>query len=177
MHKGWMFLSATTINNVDGAGWKRLRLFYSAPLRECAKVSRQKRDWGRAWPVNVKSSTPGQLKGISPPHRGPKVLHSVSSVHTNNTTNSSYDGITGWETLPEWRWTWLCCNCREILSKRFRNLYINLGPLSCPSRCAVRLAAFDSPCCRLHPDTRNSLGRHLHGLNSHYEVPLIEVRT
>ena len=42
---------------------------------------------------------------------------------------------------------------------------------------AVKPAAYDSSCYRLNPDTRNSLGRHLHPLNSYYEVRLSELRT
>ena len=63
-HKGWIFLLATTVNRVDSVDWKHLRLFYLAPLRGCAKYWRHNRNWGRAWLVNVKSSTPGQLEGF-----------------------------------------------------------------------------------------------------------------
>ena len=57
-HKGWKCLSTTTINRVDSVGWKHLRWFYLAPLRGCATFQQKNRNWGRAWLVNAKRSTP-----------------------------------------------------------------------------------------------------------------------
>ena len=56
--------SSTTVNRVDGVGWKHLRLVYLAPLRGCARCWQQNRNWGRAWPVNVKSSTPRKMEAL-----------------------------------------------------------------------------------------------------------------
>ena len=68
-HKGWIFLSTTTVNRIHSIGWKHLRWFYLAPLRGCAKCQEQNRNWGRVWLVNVKSSTPRKTEALFC-HRG-----------------------------------------------------------------------------------------------------------
>ena len=71
----------TTVNRVDRVGWKHLRQFYFAPLRGCAKWQQQNQNWGRAWLVNVKSSTPRIKKALFPyqgqffPHSFVFILH------------------------------------------------------------------------------------------------------
>jgi len=57
-HKGRKIMPAITVNRIDGVDWKRLRLFYSAALRDCAKFWRQNRDWDRAWLVNGRQFFP-----------------------------------------------------------------------------------------------------------------------
>ena len=104
---------------------------------------------------------------------GDKIFHMVlSSVHTNNSTNSNCDGTNSWETRLEWRWAWdatgSCCICREIVRKCFWDVVYQFGPpMLSKARSTIRPAAYD-PCCRLQSDTRKSMGRHLHAVKSYY---------
>ena len=63
-HKGWKILSTTTVNRNYSVGWKHFRRFYLAPLRWCAHCQQQNWNWGRAWLVNVKSSTPRKMEAL-----------------------------------------------------------------------------------------------------------------
>ena len=115
-HKGWTILSTTTVNRVDSVGWKYLRRFYLAPLRGCAKLS--------AAESKLRPSLTRERKKLNIQNEGRHYFPTgdiffcivLSSVHTKNITNSSYDGTTGWETSLEWGWSWnetgSCCICR-----------------------------------------------------------------
>ena len=79
--QGWKCLSTTTVNRVDSIGWKHLSRFYLAPLRRCVKCQEQNRNWGRAWLVNVKCSTPRKTEALFC-HRGQLFrIICVSSSH------------------------------------------------------------------------------------------------
>ena len=83
-HKGWKFLSTTTFNRVDSVGWKHLRRFNLARLRGCAKCQQQNWNWGRAWLVNVKSSTPRKMEALFS-YRGHLFSHNLCLHFTPRT--------------------------------------------------------------------------------------------
>ena len=170
--KGWKILFTTTVNRVDSVGWKYLRRFYLARLRGCAKVQQQNQNWGRAWLVNVKSSTPRKTEALFS-YRGQFFLHSClfRSHHERHK-----------QQLWWHRWLGNINRMKMSLKRNSFILYLRRNLTQKVLRCGILIwaalsPACDSPCCRLHPDTQNSMGQHLHALLSVYEVPLFELRT
>ena len=151
-------LPTTAINRAYGVGWKYLRRFYLSPSRGGVKCWRQNRDWGRAWLVNVKSSTPGQKEGIFS-YRRLKVFHNLYfHVH-----QEQHKQILWW-----YHWLGNMIGIKMSLERNWFRLYLprNLKqkvlrssvpfgpPWFAEARNAVRPEACYSPCYKLHSDTK-----------------------
>lgn len=85
-------LSPTTVNGGDTVDGKHLSLIVSSFWHfyvGCAKHWPQSRTWGRAWLVNLKTSALEQKEGILIQPGAVCFYFVLSSVRTNNRTNSN----------------------------------------------------------------------------------------